>query len=302
MLSSRTAVGLFLVVLSLGIIRVPVVSAQATGGRQMRSEVFRMVVRPRVGDTLRLQMEQSIEIRGQPAGSRTVPQPDYGPRRDSGEPRSTRLRLFAHSLVESSDLRQTTLLATSDSLAVWVGPAAGTGGYWQAMSEDAEQLRVSVMPDGSMMLVNPSLGSAAIGATLAAVPGLLPSAPVRVGSEWTRDMVLPVLPLGGYRADGAVRVQLRLDSLTRDGRDAWISLAGSLQRGAGPSDWPAGVRVVTQGIIRGQMLFDRERAWIMDALTELDLLSEQVLRSSAQGAPRSIVRTEIRVVQQLRVR
>ncbi len=280
-------------------------SASRPGGSGDGREMVRLMVRPQVGDTLYLQMEQTIEMRGRRGGSGArgtdgaSRSPEYGPRIGTTG-RVTRLLLFAHSLVESSDLAGTTVLATSDSVVMWLGTTADMGPpQRQALQDDARQVRVRVMPDGSMRMHNPPPGAASLGATLASVPGLLPETPVAVGSEWMRDMALPTLPVSGFRADGVVQVKLRLDSLTRGGRDAWVTLSGVLRRGGTSPDWPPGTRVVTSGTIRGHMLIDRQRAWIMSALTELDVSSELAPGTTSGNAPTLL---DMHIVQQVRVR
>ncbi len=277
-----------------------VTSASKAGGR----ETVLLLVRPRVGDTLWLQIEQLIELRGRRAAAGrggSGGAPEYGPRAGTPPAQSTRLQLFAHSLVESSDLSETVLLATSDSMSL----ATASGGELgaprrQPIGNDTRQVRVRVRPDGSMRMHDPPPNAATLGATLASVPGLLPETAVSVGSEWIREMTLPTLPVGGFRAAGVVQVRFRLDSLTRGGRDAWISLSGVLRRSGASSDWPPGAHVVTAGTIRGHMQVDRQRAWIVNAVTELEVSSELAAGtgSGASGAARSV---DMRIVQQVRV-
>lgn len=274
-----------------------------------------LIVRPRVGDTLRLQMEQTIEMSGRQAEtpSRNGPDgldrprpapsprgPDYGPRRERASLRITRLLLYAHSLVEASDLSATTLLATTDSMAMWAG-TGGDVGQPQSMPLPLEgrQVRVRVTPDGAMRVNDPPPAAMELGATLASLPGMLPDAAVRVGDRWERDIMLPSLPVSGFRADGVLRAQFRLDSVTHAGRDAWISMRGTLHRDGAARELPAGTRVVTAGTIRGTMLVDRARAWITDARTVIDVQSEV---SPGPAGPSTPMLLDIRILQRVRVR
>jgi hypothetical protein len=280
-----------------------------------------LLVRPRVGDTLRLQMEQTIEVSSRPASPAARPgapvingtngttrptpnrppeSPEYGPRRSRTSMRITRLTLYAHSLVEASDLTVTTLLATTDSMAMWAG-APGESGEQAMMPLPAEgrQVRVRVTPDGAMRVNDPPPGAMELGATLAAMPGMLPSTMVRVGDRWERDIVLPSLPVSGYRADGVVRARFRLDSLTRGGRDAWISLEGSLHRDGAARELPAGTRVITAGTMRGLLVVDRQRAWIIDARTTMDVQSEVMAGAGSSGAP---ILLDLRIQQRVKVK
>lgn len=287
--------------------------APAPEAAAQRGDGVRLLVRPRVGDTLYLQVEQQVSVSGRrvTGGTSSVPPvlqgkrgaspaPDYGPRRALANLRETRVQLWAHSLVEASDLSATTLLATTDSIAMWAGvPSEGVRPAMMALPSDGRQVRVRVTPDGAMRVSDPPPGAMELGATLSSVPGLLPDGAVRVGSSWPREMVLPALPFGQYRADGVLKARLTLDSLSRNGRLAYISLAGVLHRDGAAPEMPAGTRLITAGTIRGAMVVDRTRAWITDARTVLDVQSEVAPGPATPGAPMLL---DIRIVQRVRVR
>lgn len=269
-----------------------------------------LLVRPHVGDTLRLQVEQTVTMRtrrgnaaraarsGDTGRPPRIDTPEVGPRQARAQ--TSRVQLFAHSLVEASDLQRTTLIATTDSVALWTG-APGDPVVWQTMrfADHEQQVRVQVTPDGAMRVADAPAGARTLGATLNSLPGLLPAIPVAVGSVWRRELPLPSLPLTGYHADGVVQVSLRLDSLTRGGRDAWISMTGMLRRDGARPDLPAGTRVITAGTMRGSMVVDRSRAWIVDARTMMDVQSE-VVPGPATSAPPVLL--DLRVEQRVRVR
>ncbi len=280
------------------------------------AEPVRLLVRPRVGDTLWLQVEQVIEMSGRRAGGERSPGAlgnggappgargeEIGPRRSRAAVRVTRMQLFAHSLVEAADLAATTLLATTDSMSMWVGTAADAPRP-QAMPLPAEgrQVRVRVTPDGAMAVKDPPPGATALGTTLSAIPGMLPDGVVAVGQRWERDIPMPSLPITGYHVEGVVHASFRLDSITHGGRDAWISLRGTLRRDGAAREMPPGTRVVTAGTIEGHLVVDRERAWMTDARTVMDVQSE-VLQGPAVGAAAAApVLLDLRLTQRVRVR
>ena len=300
----------------LGASAAPTVSAQQSRARSddPRGTSVLLVVRPRVGDTLQLQMEQTISVGRSlgsiatgapvPDGTRTPPTretaPDFGPRQTRATLRLTRLVLYAHSVVEAGDLAVTTLLATTDSMAMSAGsPADSRTPTRLTLPVEGRQVRVRVTPDGAMRVPDPPPGAIELGATLAGMPGMLPSDPVRVGDVWERDIVLPSLPVSGYRADGVVRARFRLDSLTHGERDAWISLEGTMRRDGPAGDLPAGTRVITAGTMRGLLVVDRQRAWIVDARTVMDVRSEV---SPGPGLPTAPLGMDLRIQQRVRVR
>lgn len=280
---------------------------------QRRGDAVLLLVRPRVGDTLRLQVEQTVAIRGRRVdGERSsvppllpdtrggTPAPAYGPRADRTNTRVTRVQLFAHSLVEASDLSSSTLLATTDSIVMWTGMARETPRpVRMPLGDEARQVRVAVLPNGAMRMSDPPPSAIPLGVTLASMPGLLPDEPVTVGRTWQRDMTLPSLPVHAYRVDGVVQVRLRFDSLSGGGRQAWISLTGVLRRDGAARELPAGTRLVSAGTIRGTLTVDRTRAWITDARTVMELQSEVASGPTGSGRP---MRLEVRIVQRMRVR
>lgn len=289
--------------------------AQSPKAAAGRGEAIWLIARPRVGDTLRLQMEQTIEISGRRSDAPQRPGPplidgrksnvspkgpDYGPRRARANTRVTRLLLFAHSLVEASDLTVTTLLATTDSMAMWAG-SAKENGKPQRMELPAEgrQVRLRVTPDGAMRVNDPPPGAMELGATLASMPGMLPDQKVSVGDRWERDILLPSVAVSGFRADGVVRARFRLDSLTRGNRDAWVSMEGTLERDGASREMPAGTRVITAGTMRVTLVVDRLRAWIVDARTTIDVQSEVASGPAGPAAPMLL---DMRIEQRVRVK
>lgn len=164
---------------------------------------------------------------------------------------------------------------------------------------EGRQTRVRVTTDGTMMVNDLPPGALTLGTTLAAMPGMLPAKAIVVGEEWVRDIPIPSLPIGGMRADGTLRATFRLDSVTKAGRIAWVSMNGTLSRDGSGHDLPVGTRVVTAGTIVGHLVMDRVRAWITDAHTVIDVESEVSRGPGMSGAPMLL---NIRVTQRVRVR
>jgi hypothetical protein len=136
-------------------------------------------------------------------------------------------------------------------LAALTGNVGIPGGWASGMALQGRTLRMKVAPDGELVVLDDASGqTAATIATLAAlvdrVPAALPSQPVRAHEKWTRHMVLAGAPGDGIDAE------FTLDSLTRYGDFAWVSVKG-VMKDAGAD---AGASVV------GWVLLDRRRGWI----------------------------------------
>lgn len=279
------------------------------------AERISLMVRPHVGDTLWLRVEQTMETRSVPLsesrrransanaiGPRApaVRGPEYGPVRDPSISQTTYMRLNAHSLVESSDLKSTWLAAITDSLFVRTG-AGGQLGPERPVFLPApdRRARVSVTPDGAMTIVDVRANTAALAAGLAGMPPMLPGKSVLIGEEWERDIALPSLPVAGLRAEGVVHVRFRLDSITKAGRLAYVSLAGTLKREGAARDLPAGTQLATSGVLRGFLILDRTRGWITEAETVIQVQSDITPGSADESKARSV---DIRLRQTLKVR
>jgi hypothetical protein len=278
------------------------------------NEPVMLVVRPRVGDTLWLRVEQTMETRSMSlTESRQMNQagtigprapatrgPEYGPVRDPSISQTIVMRLNAHSLVESSDLKTTWLNAITDSLYVRVGSGGQLGpDRAVALSPADRRTRVSVTPDGAMTIVDAGASTAAVAATLSGMPPMLPRGAVTVGEYWERDIVLPSLPMVGLRANGVVHARFRLDSVTRAGRTAYVSLTGTLRRDGAARDLPPGTQVATAGVMRGYLVLDRVRGWITEAETVIEVQSDITPGQGEEGKARSV---DVRLLQKVRVR
>lgn len=292
----------------------PLSSVGAQAKAKAAPERVSLVVRPHVGDTLWLRLEQTMETRSVPLSESrrrsntgsisprppAARGPEYGPVRDPSISRTTLMRLNAHSMVESSDLKVTWLSAYTDSLFVRTGTGGQIGPERPvSLSASDRRTRVNVSPDGAMNIVDARANGAAVAAGLSGMPPMLPSKSVAVGEVWERDITLPSLPIAGLRAEGIVHVRFRLDSLTRAGRLAFVSLEGTLKREGAGRDLPAGTQLATSGVLKGFLILDRTRGWITDAETVIQVQSDIIPGAADESRARSV---DIRLRQTVKVR
>ena len=289
--------------------------SSAASSSKRESAPLRLVVRPRVGDTLWLQLEQAVETRmvsvtdppvatrgGTSAGTVRPPsarQPEYGPVREPAISQSVVMRLFAHSMIESTTLEATTLTAFSDSLHVRTG-VAGHLAPFRAMALPAGErtVKLRVSADGAMTVVDAKPGTATLDASFAGMPPMLPAHAVAVGEQWERDIPLPSLSMSGVRAEGVVHAEFRLDSVSRGAKLAYVSMSGTLHREGAAKDLPPGTQVATAGTLRGSLVLDRTRGWITEAETIIQVQSDMTPRPGDTMAAKSM---DIKLTQRMKV-
>ena len=203
-----------------------------------------LVLRPYPGDVIRQRVEHDVDEQGTISMSGG----------DSTVRVSTRTTVVLRSRVEAVDSLGSVLSSVVESVTV-----RATGGKEEnrrarvasGMALLGRTLRMKLSPDGELMVLDDaSAQTAATIATLAAlvdrVPAALPALAVREHESWTRHMVLAGAPGDGIDA------RFTLDSLTRYGDFAWISVRGVMKDAA----VDAGASIV------GWLMLDRRRGWI----------------------------------------
>jgi hypothetical protein len=247
-------------------------------------------IRPRLGDTLRMRLEQTAEM----SGSTRIGNAD------STMTVTTAMRVLTHAVVQRHDATTTTLLSVTDSVSLSVtGSRAASPETMAAAARKLEgrQAVLRLAHDGSAEVVGgdrdlpPSLG-----ALLAAMPASLPRTPVSVGGSWVREMAIPGAD-GTHDAagGGTLRATFHLDSLTRDDV-AFVSVRGSIERDGEADGMPAGVTLSMRGTVQGELRVDRRRAWVTHSQTTFTINSVMTPPSGSTDGP---VRVRMKLVQKL---
>lgn len=250
-------------------------------------------IRPRIGDTLRLRLDQQTELTGK--------------RRTTGGEATTTtvvttMRIYSRAIVQKSLPRATIVRAVTDSVRLTT-----TDEHAQDAANNTErmlqgrsmQLRIS--PNGTVSVDEASSDTPReIADVVALMPGTLPSGPVQVGMTWVREMPLPggskVAP--GTPAAGWLHAKFRLDSLVGDGRLAFISLMGEMAADpdAAANSEKGNVPVLEKGSVNGTMVVDRRRGWLTES--RFTILVHSSLR--LPGTPDATMRFETRVTQRMK--
>jgi hypothetical protein len=250
-------------------------------------------IRPRVGDTLYVRLEQRVEMTGMPPGCGDQQgAPRTRPTAASAACASVRtvntgMEVFSRAIARRSMRDATDMLAITDSVRTSTGRrGAGQRTTSQPTSRTPVEIRIS--SDGGVE-IGAGPASDEIRTLFGQMPPTLSRKSVAVGEKWIHEMRVPLV--GEPGATGRVRTTFQLDSLARNGDIAYISMRGILSH-----DHSDGSDSETSGSLAGTMRFDRRLGWITETRATIDVWS--MLKSPPAGQP---MRVHTRVVQSLRV-
>jgi hypothetical protein len=242
-------------------------------------------LRPRIGDTVWLRLEQQTELSSRRTDMKAAQAPALA---------ATTSLIFSRAVIESGVAASTTVLAITDSIFMASGVAKNVANMTRQPA--GQRVRLQIAPDGSLTL--PSEGAQKAPARAPSlIPATFPTTPVAVGDKWTREAPLPAgsSQLGASMI-GWVKATFRLDSLTQGGNLAWISIDGKL------TPDPAGAKVdgtttVDDGSVDGYMVLDRARGWLTES--QFTIIAHSTVKQPF-GVASQPVRFEIRLVQSLK--
>ncbi|MEK7401521.1 MAG: hypothetical protein AABZ80_04075 [Gemmatimonadota bacterium] len=234
-------------------------------------------LRPRVGDTLRMQLQQVTEMSSSAAGA----------------PITTTLRMFSRAIVESAAPIASLILAVTDSVDVTSSDVNARALGAQAEQElEGRQMRLRLWPDGTVTL-NDGAGSVPrdVSDLVSVMPASFPSKPVAVGESWVREMPVPSGESLGIPGGSVMRARFRLDSTAAQGDLAYVTMTGTLV----PTAKPAGEAVT--GSVSGTMVVNRRRGWLSESHFLLLLKSTVAQKDKANAA----LRFSVKVTQSMKV-
>lgn len=243
---------------------------------------------PRIGDTLHTRFEQVIRV-----------EPKGWALREGAHRMSSLLVVHGHTSVDAPDAEGWFVSTSTDSVAIVAPdmPARSVEASRRALL--ASRTRMRVAPDGAMtVLADAARAAFGAGAAGQRLPGTLPGTHVRPGETWVRAVPVPWGATGEPVAPGDAAPQLivtfRLDSAARDGSRAWIGMQGSVRRTKGTGD-------ATRGTMRGALVVDLARGWVIDSRATFEL--EALLPAMPGGRPTaSALPVHVTVTQRLRAR
>ena len=264
------------------LLAVAVASASLVATASAQSVSLR--IHPRAGDTLHTRLEQRMEVSGAD---------EDGDAR--GKPIATSLVIASRTIVQSSFATSTVVLTIVDAADMHTTDVHGADQVAAAERMlRGQRLLLQLATDGSVENARDADGRPVprdFADAMSAMPAVFPRAAVRVGESWTREMPLPSSGPLGARGLGYVNARFRLDSLSRGGRIAFVSMRGDIKPSS-PSD---GVQLT--GSINGTMRVDRERGWMTDS--QFTVLVRSYV-TPPPGTGRAPMRFITRVTQRLR--
>jgi hypothetical protein len=263
---------------ALAVLGALVTAIAPAGGAQ--SIVLRL--NPRAGDTLHTRLEQQTEV----TGTRTGGQPM--------KTVTTSVVLNSRTIVHQSLPASTVVLTIVDSADIRTSDAHAASQVADAeRSMRGQRMVMRLASDGTVESARDARGGALSGdlaQSMSSMPAVFPQQPVSVGDQWMREMPLPAGGPLGTRGAGKVIAAFRLDSVSRGGSIAYVSMQGEIR----PD--PASQGLQLSGGVQGSMKIDRARGWLTDSRFAITMRS-LVTPSPASGlAPMRFV---TRVVQRL---
>jgi hypothetical protein len=152
-----------------------------------------------------------------------------------------------------------------------------------------------VAPDGgTRVLDDGGMLSRETVALVSQMPGTLPRRAVMPGSSWTQTTAMPIPGQSAAQATGRLVATFRLDSLSRWGDVAYVSLRGTLERPKGGKT-RGGALYESAGSMVGSFQVDRRRGWLVAVRATITTRSSV----TPQGPGAAPVHVDTRVTQWL---
>jgi hypothetical protein len=212
-------------------------------------------IRPHVGDTLRMRLDQQSEMTGV---RRTA----------AGEASAmvmSSMKMFSRAIVEGRADKGTSLVAVTDSVILSTSDEHARAAAGQAEARmRGQRVRFRVSPDGTVgMSQSGDSASREVAQVVSLMPAAFPKGAINIGESWIREMPLPTGAQLGAQLSGKLHVTFRFDSLTHGGDWAFVSMRGEMQPATGPGS--ASGTVLEQGLVNGTMLVDQKRGWLTES-------------------------------------
>ena len=255
------------------------------GVRAASAQTVMLQIKPQVGDTIRMRLDQESEMTG-------VRRSESG---DASAMVLTTMKMYSRAIVEGAAADGIAVLAVTDSVLLTTTDDRTRGVTQQAQAQmRGQHMRFRVQPDGSVSMMQADGAPQEVAQVVSLMPATFPKMPIAVGATWTREMSLPVGTQLGAQLSARLQVKFRLDSVTRRGTLAYVSMRGDMRPASGPGS--ASGAVLDKGLVSGTMLLDQKRGWLKESWFNI------VVSSSTQPAPSTNtqpIRMQMRITQHM---
>lgn len=238
-------------------------------------------IRPHIGDTIPMHLSQTVEMTG------TTPGSD-----DPSQSVTTSIDIYTRAIPRQWTSSGTLLQTITDSVTMTPSSARSLADF-RRRALQSKNVMIRVSTDGAVEVMDNADAAGELRHLFGEMPAMLSRTGVAVGEKWTREMRIPLS--GEPGAMGSVRATFQLDSLSRTGDVAFISMKGSLSRNALPAaQQSAGYE--TSGTLTGTIQLDRRLGWIIDSRSTIQVRSTVAALAAQKGEAKRgpmVVRTRI---------
>ena len=253
-----------------------------------RAQAVLLQIRPHVGDTLHLRLDQQTELTG-------VRRPGSA----SATSVTTTMRVYSRAIVERSVPTATYVKAVTDSIQLSSNDDRAFNLENEARrSLEGRAMTLRISPDGTVSLADTTDSTPDVAETMSLMPAAFPRGPIEVGYTWSREMPVPA---GGRAAPGGaasawLHTKFRLDSVTHHGTIAYVSMRGEMSPDPDAGLTQGASPVLEKGTVTGTMLVDRARGWLTES--QFTIVAHSVVR--VPGTDDTVLRFETRVTQRMK--
>ena len=249
-----------------------------------QSRLVLLELRPRVGDTVSMRLDQTTEIVGSRRGA-------------SAKQVVTTLTMFSRAIVEESFPASALITAITDSVDLVSNDEHARALARQAQAQlEGRQMRLRLAPDGTVGVADQeSTVPREVSDLVSVMPASFPREMVETGTTWERTMPIPPNPAFGIGVGWIVRALFRFDSTSDGGNLAFISMTGAVEDpgvGTAKSNQPSGT-------VSGSMVVNRRRGWLSESRFIVQMLST-IMSAEAGGKPLPL-QLRLRISQHMRV-
>jgi len=249
------------------------------------AQSWMLQIKPHVGDTIRMRLDQESEMTGVR-------------RTESGEASAmvlTTMTMLSRAIIQDRDGDGIAVLAVTDSVVLTTTDDRTRAATQQLQGQmRGQQMKFRVLPDGSVSMMQADGAPREVAQVVSLMPATFPKMPVAVGATWTREMSLPAGTQLGAQVSAKLQVKFRLDSVTRNGKLAYVSMRGDMRPATGPG--AASGAVLEKGLVSGTMLLDLRRGWLKESWFSIVVSSSLKPAVAANEQP---IRMQMRITQHM---